>query len=95
MPRFQKMSGRYRRLPGSLTRNMNMLQKAAPEDCVPRETDRIKTINYEKMLAGHEKLGHFKKLSVGFDMGKSKARDMSMMMQTEAYKNILYENYKQ
>ena len=51
-------------------------------------------INYEKMLKGYEKLGHMKKLSVPFDMGKSKSRDMSMLMQTEAYKNILYDNYR-
>lgn len=52
-------------------------------------------INYEKMIGGYEKLGHMKKLSVPFDMGKSKARDMTMLMQTEQYKNILYENYRQ
>jgi hypothetical protein len=27
-------------------------------------------------------------------MGKSKARDMNMYMTTDAYKNVLYENYK-
>ncbi len=28
-------------------------------------------------------------------MGKQKSRDMNMYMQTDFYKNILYDNYKQ
>lgn len=55
---------------------------------------RPRNINYEKMLEGYDKLGHMKKLSVPFDMSKSKARDMTMLMQTDAYKNILYDNYR-
>jgi hypothetical protein len=46
------------------------------------------------MISGFEKLGHFKKLAVPFNMGKAKARDMSMLMTTDAYKNILYDNYR-
>ena len=93
IPRFQKMSGRYRRLHGNMLKKMALNVRAAPEDCPPKEI-RPMNINYEKLLGGYEKLGHMKKLSVPFDMGKSKSRDMSMMMQTEAYKNILYENYR-
>ncbi|TNV82030.1 hypothetical protein FGO68_gene16144 [Halteria grandinella] len=95
LPRFHKMSGRYRRLHGNLLRNMNNLQKADPStDGAPPEARPV-NINYENMLSGYERLGHMKKLSVPFDMGKAKARDMGMLMQTEQYKNILYDNYKQ
>lgn len=93
MPRFNKMSGRYRRIHGSLVRNLNELQKSAPRDGANMDI-RPRNINYEKMLEGYDKLGHMKKLSVPFDMSKSKARDMTMLMQTDAYKNILYDNYR-
>ena len=74
------MSGRHRRLPGSLLRNMNSLMKANETDASSKNEDRPKTINYERMLGGYDKLGHMKKLSVPFDMSKSKSRDMSMLM---------------
>lgn len=94
IPHFNRMSGRYRRLPGSLVRNMTGQQRAEPRDGASPDLDRPKNINYEKLLQGYEKLGHMKKLAVPFDMSKSKARDMNMLMQTDFYKNILYDNYK-
>jgi hypothetical protein len=94
IPRFQRMSGRYRRLHGNLLRNVNSLQKAAPKDGVSEDASRPKNINYEKMLQGYERLGHMKKAAIPFDMSKIKARDMNMYMQTDAYKNILYDNYR-
>lgn len=73
---------------------MTIIQRPEPsKDGAPKEVRPV-NINYEKMLGGYEKLGHMKKLSVPFDMGKSKARDMTMMMQTDLYKNILYDNYR-
>lgn len=89
------MRGRYQRLPGSLLRNMNSLVKANETDSTSKNDDRPNTINYERMLGGYDKLGHMKKLSVPFDMSKTKSRDMSILMQTEAFKNILYDNYRQ
>ena len=46
------------------------------------------------MLAAYEKLGHMKKLATPFNMSKIKARDLAMLNTTDAYKNILYENYR-
>jgi hypothetical protein len=89
------MSGRYRRLHGNLLKKMTTLERADPSKDGAQKEIRPVNINYEKMLGGYDKLGHMKKLSVPFDMSKSKARDMSMLMQTEQYKNILYDNYKQ
>jgi hypothetical protein len=80
IPRFYKMSGRYRRLHGNLLRNMNVLQKADPSKEGAPPEPRPFNINYEKMLGGYEKLGHMKKLSVPFEMSKAKARDMTMLM---------------
>ena len=87
------MSGRERRLNGNLLRNMNNLVKAAPKDAVPRDAARPVNINYEKMLRGFHNLGHVQK-QMTLDMGKQSARDMNMYMQTDQYKNILYDNYK-
>jgi len=95
IPKFDKMSGRYRRLHGNLLRNMNALQKADHVRDGAAKEIRPVNINYEKMLAGYEKLGHMKKLAVPFDMTKAKARDSAMLHTTDAYKNILYENYRQ
>jgi hypothetical protein len=58
IPRFNKMSGRERRLNGNLLRNMNNLQKATAADAVPHDASRPVNINYEKMLRGFHKLGH-------------------------------------
>lgn len=91
IPHFNRMSGRYRRLPGSLVRNMTGQQRAEPRDGASPDLDRPKNINYEKLLQGYEKLGHMKKLAVPFDMSKSKARDMNMLMQqisTKTYYTI-------
>lgn len=74
-------------------RKMGPLEKSGLKDGGYKEK-KLFNINYEKMLRGYDKLGHMKKLSVPFDMSKIKSRDMSMMMSTEAYKNILYDNYK-
>lgn len=93
IPKFQKMSGRYRRLHGNLLRGMNDLQKAEEKDGASN-VSKLYNINYENMLKGYDKLGHMKQLSVPFNMAKAKSRDMSMFMQTEAYKNILYDNYR-
>lgn len=94
IPKFKKMSGREARLNGTLLRNMNALVKAGPKDAAPLDSARPFNINYENMQKGFHRLGHIKKQAIGFDMGKSKARDMNMYMTTEAYKNVLYENYK-
>lgn len=94
IPKFKKMAGRERRVHGTLLRNMNALVKAGPEDAAPRDSSRPFNISYERMMTGFHKLGHVKKQAIGFDMGKSKARDMNMYMTTEAYKNVLYENYR-
>ena len=94
IPKFNRMSGRDARLNGNLLRNMNALVKAGPKDAAPRDSARPFNINYENIEKGFHRLGHIKKQAVGFDMGKSKARDMNMYMTTEAYKNVLYENYK-
>jgi hypothetical protein len=70
------------------------LVKAGPKDAAPMDSARPFNINYENMQKGFHRLGHIKKQAIGFDMGKSKARDMNMYMTTEAYKNVLYDNYK-
>ena len=94
IPQFERTSGRYRRLHGNLLKSMNGMQRAEfSRDGAAKEI-RPMNINYEKMLSGYERLGHMKKLAVPFDMGKAKARDSSMLMQTDAYKNILYENHR-
>ena len=94
IPKFKQMAGRDRIVHGNLLRNMNALVKAGPEDAAPKDSARPYNISYEKMQTGFQKLGHVKKQAIGFDMGKIKARDMNMYMSTEAYKNILYDNYR-
>ena len=94
IPKFDRMSGRYRRLHGNLLKGMTPLQRAEfSRDGAAKEI-RPFNIDYEKMLAGYEKLGHMKKLATPFNMSKIKARDLAMLNTTDAYKNILYENYR-
>jgi hypothetical protein len=93
IPKFTKMSGRERRLNGNLLKTMNNLVKAAPKDAVAHDAARPMNINYEKMMRGFHKLGHVQK-QMTLDMGKQSSRDMNMYMQTDFYKNILYDNYK-
>ena len=82
IPKFKKMSGREARLNGTLLRNMNALVKAGPKDAAPMDSARPFNINYENMQKGFHRLGHIKKQAIGFDMGKSKARNMNMYMTT-------------
>ena len=93
IPKFSKMSGRERRLNGNLLRDMNNLVKGRPADAIPHDVARPMNINYEKMIRGFHKLGHVQK-QMTLDIGKQPARDMNMYMQTDQYKNILYDNYK-
>jgi hypothetical protein len=56
------------------------------------KTAQGQSVDQLKAYNSTEKLGHMKSLSTGIDFGSTKARDMTLYMETDRVKNILRDN---
>ena len=50
--------------------------------------------NYDQVVKAYDKLGHVKEKIIAPNIAKTKSRDLSIYMQTEALRNVLNDNYR-